>query len=117
MTNTPPLTAEEICDVVERWIEDRLGVAIQDEGGDVRSAFRAELAELLRLKAAPVSHVLVDALRAIANALKEPDGGDYWQAREFLDRYDVFHSDLSGTRVLNQVALTALNEAEKEVRL
>jgi hypothetical protein len=55
---------------------------------------------------------LRDALRVIAEALKEPDGGSYWPAREYLDKFDVFHDDLSGTRVLERVASAALLAAE-----
>jgi hypothetical protein len=68
----------------------------RDEAISERDALRAE------------NERLRDALRTIAEALKEPDGGSYWPAREYLDKLDVFHDDLSGTRVLERVASAAL---------
>lgn len=51
---------------------------------------------------------LREALDVLAEALKEPDGGSYWPARRFLDKYDKYHEDLDGTRVLLQVVQLAL---------
>jgi hypothetical protein len=48
------------------------------------------------------------ALQVIATALAEPDGGSYWPARRYLDRYQKYHEDLNGTRVLLQVAQLGL---------
>jgi len=50
-----------------------------------------------------------EALAAIAHALKEPNGGDYFQARGILDRLDIYHDDLHGERVLLRVAESALD--------
>jgi hypothetical protein len=59
----------------------------------------------------PSERILRDALKAIAEALREPAGGEFWTARKFLDRFDVFHGDLDGLRVLNLVAEVALRQA------
>ena len=55
-----------------------------------------------------------EALEAIAIALKEPDGGEYWTARKFLDNCGIFHDDLNDLRVLSKVASAALLAAQKE---
>lgn len=60
--------------------------------------------------------VLRQALTVIAEALKEPAGGSYWPARGFLGRYDKFHDDLDGDRVLLRVAEVAL-EVTKNARV
>jgi hypothetical protein len=44
------------------------------------------------------------ALQVLAIALKEPDGGSYWPARQFLTSHGAYHDDLQGTRVLLRVA-------------
>ena len=56
--------------------------------------------------------ILRQALTVIAEALKEPDGGSYWPARGFLNRYDKFHEDLNDLRVLLRVAQVALEETK-----
>jgi hypothetical protein len=53
------------------------------------------------------------ALQVIAEALREPDGDSYWPARRYLDRYQKFHEDLNGTRVLLQVAQLGLGRKIK----
>jgi hypothetical protein len=56
------------------------------------------------------------ALKAIKIALKEPDGGEYWTARKFLDKHDIFHDDLNDLRVLHKVAETALSSAPPQIQ-
>lgn len=51
---------------------------------------------------------LREALEVIAEALKEPAGGEYWPARKFLDKHGIYHENLEGVRVLNEVARAAL---------
>ena len=55
---------------------------------------------------------MYSALQVIAEALKEPDGGDYWPARKFLDKYGLYHDDLEGSRVLLRVAEVALGRID-----
>lgn len=69
--------------LVEEWVEEELITATM---------------EIARLR---------EALDVLAEALKEPDGGSYWPARRFLDKYDKYHEDLDGTRVLLQVVQLA----------
>lgn len=76
-----------------------------------RSRAERAIVESLR-KAEAERAVQREALQAIAIALAEPDGGEYWTARAFLDRFDIFHDDLSGTRVLLKVAEAALGQTE-----
>src|SRR4029077_12284042 len=51
--------------------------------------------------------LLVEALEAIAVALKDPAGGEYWTARKFLDKQGVWHGDIDGEKVLLEVAKAA----------
>ena len=57
---------------------------------------------------------LREALRAIAIALAEPAGGEYWTARELADKWGIYSEDLEGTRVLLRLAEAALGEKGSE---
>lgn len=57
--------------------------------------------------------LLVEALEAIAIALKDPTGGEYWTARKFLDKQNVWHGDIDGEKVLLEVAKAALQAAKQ----
>lgn len=60
-----------------------------------------------------------EAFRAIATALKEPSGGPFWAARKILDRHDIYHDDLEGSRVLRRLAelmLTRLAACSKPAK-
>lgn len=54
-----------------------------------------------------VAGELDQALKSIEIALKEPSGGSYWPAREFLNRLEVYNDDLNDLRVLHRVAQIA----------
>lgn len=53
-----------------------------------------------------------EALEVIEKALDENEKSHYFAAREFLDRLDIYHNDLSGERVLLRVAKAALGTLE-----
>jgi len=48
------------------------------------------------------------ALVVIRKGLSEGPDGEFWSARQWLDKRDIYHGDLSGYRVLSLVANTAL---------
>ena len=51
---------------------------------------------------------LSKALRVIQHGLTEDADGEFWSARKWLDKRDIYHGDISGYRVLDLVAKTAL---------
>ena len=54
-----------------------------------------------------VTH-LRKALRVIQKGLTQEADGEFWSARAWLHERDIYHGDLSGERVLDLVATTAL---------
>jgi hypothetical protein len=57
------------------------------------------------------------ALVAIQSAVHD-DGeeGDYHSVREMLDDLDIFHDDLSGQRVVRELAIAVLKKVCEEVK-
>jgi len=52
---------------------------------------------------------LRQALRVIRKGLTEDADGEFWSARRWLDRRNIFHGDISGYRVLELVAKRVLH--------
>lgn len=52
---------------------------------------------------------LRQALRVIRKGLSDESDGNYWPARRWLDRRNIFHDDLSGHRVLELIARHVLH--------
>lgn len=57
---------------------------------------------------------LRSALRVIQKGLTEDSDGEFWPARSWLDKRDIYHGDLSGYRVLDVVAKSALSPLARE---
>ena len=54
--------------------------------------------------------IKAQALRVIAEALKEPAGGSYHPARAFCDAHGIYHDDVEGLGVLYGVAKFSIGE-------
>jgi len=102
--------------------EEPISAGLEGRGGELDAlrnklfesdAFRGELRRELDIATARAAQ-LEAALRAIKIALKEPAGGEYWTAREFLDKLGIFHDDLNDLRVLHKVAEAALGPVAQE---
>lgn len=65
-----------------------------DPGETIRLAF-----EVKRLRS---------ALRVIQKGLTEDADGEFWSARRWLNKRDIYHENVSGYRVLDLVAKAAL---------
>lgn len=52
---------------------------------------------------------LRQALRVIRKGLSQDADGEFWPARQWLDRRKIYHGDLSGVRVLELIAKHALH--------
>jgi len=52
---------------------------------------------------------LTEFVQAVATALAEPAGGEYWTARKLADKWGIYHDDLEGERVLLKLAEALLN--------
>lgn len=50
------------------------------------------------------------ALVVIQKGLTDDADGEFWSARKWLDKRDIYHGDLSGLRILDLVAKTALGK-------
>ena len=50
-----------------------------------------------------------EALKVIQKAVRDDEHGEFWTARRWLDKQGVFNGDLTGLRVVEAVAKTALS--------